>query len=91
MSVTGWSVCGAKGISEYLMLRLTRFRVGDFCEARSCAFVSPVLPQSPNEWWGNGADLEKLFSQTLSLSCSGRFSSTTQSRVEKRTPLGDEA
>lgn len=62
-----------KGYFEYLMLRLTRFHVHDFCEARSCSFVSPVLPQSPNKWSENCADLEKLFSQMLSLSQQGSF------------------
>ena len=71
------------------MLRLTRFRAHDFCEARSYAFVSPVLPQSPNEWWENRVDLEKLFSQPLSLSRQGSFIHNPES-IEKRTPLGDE-
>lgn len=89
MSVTGWSV-GQRVFSEYLMLWLTRFRVHDFCEARSCAFVSPVLSRSPNEWWENRADLEMLFSQMLSTCPVRALSSTTQSGIEKRTRLGDE-
>lgn len=44
--VSYWLERGAQGISEYLILGLTRFRVHDFCEARSCSFVSPVLSPS---------------------------------------------
>lgn len=77
-----------KGVSECVMLQLTRFHVHDFYETSSCSFVSSVLPPVTSEWWKN---LEVLFSEMLSLSCQVTFIPQPNPESERgKDSLGDE-
>lgn len=81
--VSYWLERGAQGISEYLILRLTRFLPCSWFLWSTFLFLCISSPpsKSPNEWWENCGDLEMLFSRTLSLPRQGTFH--PQPRVDR--------